>query len=480
MSNMNKQRSLNKRIAVLDIHSPLYLRSERSLKPAGCIEDLYTAIDQASDTGFSAIQMLPIQDTGLLSSPYMGRSIFSYNPVFYATKQRSLKGGAAIDYRDAYKLRMRALVKDAEGVDINLSQFTRNEVAYALFSYFHKNYQGRWPKWPATIRHGRIEEILNRYPHLINPIKKILAEQKILSDQWQNVWQYARRKKIDFILDKPIYPIHNSAEVWSNQHLFYLNPDGTLKFASGCDNPRDPFGAQYWGHAVYQFKEKADEVIDYFVEQIRFLSKYSKYIRLDHTLALIWKYYLIDPDTRTGHHVKAIRHKLFNRLIAEFPEVYFIAEDLGYVSQKEVDAHLIQHAVPGMRCMQWFHIPKYAAVNRYPHLCYAMTSNHDLDSLPNWWRHLRSNRKKIFTRQFDGSSPSTFDEEIDELIKLVFESQAAIASVTLRDLGHDLRRYNHPSYKNPTDWRLRMGVEIEKMDFSKMKKIILESNRSNP
>lgn len=475
---MNKQKALGKRIAVLDIHSPLYLRSKKNKKAAGCIEDLYSVIDKAAEAGFSAIQMLPIQDTGLLPSPYMGRSIFSYNPICYSGAREASSHNEVVDYRSLYKQRSAVLEKEASKIEVDLSSFTKNEIAYALFCHFYDIYRSRWPKWPVTIRHGQVDKILDRYPQLKEQIKIILAKQKILFQEWQAVIDYAKKRHIEFILDKPIYPLHNSAEVWANQQLFYLNQDGTLKYASGCNNPRDPFGAQYWGHAVYQFKEKPQEVIDYFIEQIRFMSKISKIIRLDHTLALIWKYYMIDPETKTGRHVRAIKHKLFDRLVTEFPNVYFIAEDLGYINEKAIDEPLRAHGIPGMRCLEWYRFAKYAKISDYPKLSVSITSNHDLETLPSWWKKLRKERKKLITRQLREGLTSDFDNQIYQIIDLVFSSQSEISTVTLMDLTMDLRRYNHPGSKNHLDWRLRMPKEIESADWNRIRRIIADNKRN--
>ena len=44
--------------------------------------------------------------------------------------------------------------------------------------------------------------------------------------QWQKLHEYATKKDIQIIGDVPIFPSHDSADVWVNQDLFNLNQDG--------------------------------------------------------------------------------------------------------------------------------------------------------------------------------------------------------------------------------------------------------------
>lgn len=70
-----------KRVASLDVHSPLYIRTEKSSFSGGDVSDLFDLINKAAEAGFSLIQFNPIQDTGHNCCPYLGLSIFSFNPI---------------------------------------------------------------------------------------------------------------------------------------------------------------------------------------------------------------------------------------------------------------------------------------------------------------------------------------------------------------------------------------------------------------
>ncbi|OQB06451.1 MAG: 4-alpha-glucanotransferase [bacterium ADurb.Bin212] len=496
---MNKQKVPQIRSAILDVHSPIYLKSLKGKYCGGDVGDIYGLVDMASKAGFGYLQFTPIQDTGHNPCPYMGRSIFSYNPIFLSLDhleteidfnqidkdllQRVKKGTLDhVGYRRLYDFKvqvLRQLFDKAKGRNIMQEEGNEQVLAYAVFCALRNKYRSKWINWPNKFKFGSIQNIIKNHPSLHSEINFYLFSQRLLGGQWADLNEYASQKGVKLIFDKPIYPVHDSAEVWANQDLFYLNPDGSLKMASGCNNPKDPFGAQYWGHAVYKYKQKPKEVIEYYSKSIAFMSRIAQTIRLDHALALVWKYYLMKPHSENGKHVPAIKHKLFNVLIKKYPGITFIAEDLGYVSKRNVDEPLIKHNIPGMRSLQWFKIPKYARVFAYPKLCLAMTSNHDLDSLPRWWQKLRQSRKLIFWKQIAEPPAKDYHNQIWQIVGLVFGSEALWASITLRDLTFDLRRYNMPGVKNSQNWTERMHINIEDVDFNPIGTIIKSSNRRN-
>jgi len=485
---MNKFPFEKARVACLDLHSPLYLRTKNDKYGGGDIGDLYDLVDRATEAGFRIIQFNPIHDT-INASPYFGVSGFSYNPIFLSVQRLGLdvippkmtkNNKNIVGYRSLYNFKIKILeklfIKNKAYDKIKFADFDRQVLAYALFKTLKEKFKSQWFHWPNKYKKADIDQILDDHSELHHKVKFYLFAQSIIKQQWRDLALYAQKKGLLFVFDKPIYPIHDSADVWANQKLFYLNPEGTLKYESGCNNPRDPFGPQRWGHAVYRFKEKKEMVIDYFVRSIQEMQPMAKIIRLDHTLALIWKYYLIDPKTGHGFHLPALKHKLFKKLMASFPDVFFIAEDVGYVSKKNVDLPLSKHQIPGIRCPQWVTVPKYTKFNKYPLLSVAMTANHDTASLPAWWQKLNKSRKHIFYRQL----PSIFNEQeasILEIVRLIFNTQSIIASITLRDLTNDLRRYNTPGKKNYHNWKLRSPLTLEEIDFDQIAEIIKESGR---
>jgi len=273
----------------------------------------------------------------------------------------------------------------------------------------------------------------------------------------------------------------NSAEVWANPHIFYLNKDGTPEYISGSHNPGDPFGEQIWGHAVYKFQEQPAETINFFIDNIKFISQVSPIIRLDNALSLIWKYYLINVQTKQGRHKKALKDKIFSAIKSQFPSLFFIAEDVGYLNYEQIDKPLQKLGIPGIRCPQWDD-PKYADLSKYPHLSIAITSNHDTDSLPTWWQK----QKTLFKHPLDKGGRQAkhgrgiFNDRdlIESLIYQIFTTKSQIAITSLRDIENDPRRYNLPGTESKDNWSLRMKNNIEDLDLSIIKEIITQTNRN--
>ena len=489
-----------KRSAFLDIHSPLYLKSESSQYCGGDIGDMYQLIDLARRVGFSGIQMTPIQDTVYNNCPYMGESIFSYNPVHISVEraglekyipriERSLRNRVRIsddhtlvDYRDLYNFKRQLLrygfEDSASGTKVDFDSVDKNVLAYAVYSALRDNFQSsNWVKWPEKYRKARLEQIIEEDLDLHEEISFYLYMQRLMEQQWRQLSQYAQHNNISIVMDKPIYPSHRSSEVWYHQQLFYLNSDGTLKYVSGCKSPKDPYGEQRWGHAVYRFAEQPSLVVDYFLDSVEFLSKVSGVVRLDHTLGLIWKYYLIDDASGEGKHLPAIKEKLFVPLLKRFPEIIFIAEDMGYVNEEEIDKPLHELGIPGMRSIQGDK-PRFYEVANYPELCVSFTSGHDSKSLVDWWSKLGEEKKEKYFMQRSDMREMNFDDQIWTLVEMAFNVKSVIASVALRDITHDPRRFNLPGSQNETNWRLRMPEKLELAEWSKMEQIIKASGRN--
>ncbi len=453
-----------KRSAFLDIHSPLYLRNNSSQYCGGDIGDVYELIDLAHKAGFRGVQMTPIQDTAYNYCPYMGESIFSYNPIHLSVDRAGLQkylpqiesglrdrvqiraDHRLVNYRDLYKFKWQLLRHSFEdaisGTKIDFDSVDRNVLAYAVYSALRDNFQtSDWLRWPEKYRNARLEQIIEEDLALHEEVSFCLYIHQMMEQQWQHLNEYAQEKDVAIVMDKPIYPANRSSEVWYHRKLFYLNPDGTLKYVSGCKSPKDPYGEQRWGHAVYRFAEEPDEVVKYFLDSVNFLSKVSRVVRLDHTLALIWKYYVIDDVKGEGKHLPALREKLFIPLLKRFPDNFFIAEDMGYVNEKEIDKPLQELGIPGMRSIQGDK-PRFYDMANYPELSVSFTTSHDSKSLVEWWGKLSEIRKEDYFAQRNGMKEMNFDEQIWTLVEMAFNVKSMIASVSLRDIINDPRRFN--------------------------------------
>lgn len=75
-----------------------------------------------------------------------------------------------------------------------------------------------------------------------NAIEEFIATQFLFDRQWKAIKKYANDKGIKIVGDMPIYVGGHSADVWSNQKLFELDPaTGVPAQVSGV--PPDAFSA---------------------------------------------------------------------------------------------------------------------------------------------------------------------------------------------------------------------------------------------
>lgn len=490
---------INGRVAILDVHSPLCLRGNQDLTGGGGIEDLEKLADRALDAGFIGIQLNPVNDTGWSPCSYCATGLFSYDPAFVSlhripeledslsfsllsTQKQQDVAQTNPERFDHNAIRSHKLISLAIGYErlgMNPSYQTRRELFeefcehmnphvlnYVVFTALHDHYGKPWWEWPDPERRGNAKAIFKKHQRkhdtLFTHMHFLMYTQCIAEEQWTALARHIEDRGGYLVMDKAIYPQHNSADVWANQHLFYLKEDGNLLYASGCASPGDPHGAQEWGHAVYKFNEDpktTGAVIEFFVDTVRHISKTAKVIRLDHALALVWKYYVIDRQHRgNSHHIPALKHQLLQRLRMEFPDVTFIAEDLGLRSEEEVNKPLRENGISGMRAPIWSFGPGDAYqgdTNSYPHFCVGLTDNHDTPSPHQWYG--------------DGALAH---------VASVFWSKAHITMTTLRTVQGDPRRYNLPGVVSEENWSARSNEVVEHVNFGPIARIIEETGRN--
>ena len=501
----------------LDLHSVLCL--DKGKNQPGDIAALEQLIDKASAAGLSLIGMNPVGDTGDLACSYCGRGLSSYNPAHIAldivpglddsdekfvelrqarAEERAGEDQTLFNHQNIRKYNLAALkikyekLTEDEQTDFKTWTETcpKGTLNYAVFSALKQRFgeSTPWQKWPEEFKHKDSKELIANDPYLGEKTNFILYTQYIAEQQWTDVNEYAAKKGVYLSMDKPIYPQVDSADVWANPELFHLWEEGPEKdqpkYVSGVNVPGDPYGAQKWGHAVYKFEEKPEEVIDSFIENIRHMTKVSKVVRLDHALALIWKFFTIPAKypAEDGRYRDALKEKLLGRLKQEFPDVYFYAEDIGYVSEEEVDKPLGLLGIPGMRMpMLDPNNPRYAKAEAYPRGILAATDNHDTAAISEWWKALSfGERGNILEKIYEGENIiEKLDQPLNiaDYIRWVFKSNAVIAMTTFRAATGDNRRYNVPGQGAPEFWQLLSAVALEQLDLAQLKQIIEETGR---
>jgi len=99
-----------------------------------------------------------------------------------------------------------------------------------------------------------------------------------------------------------------------------------------------------------------------------------------------------------------------------------------------------------------------------------------MTTIHQWCKNLQAKDKEYFFNKKEAEEIGSRDCA-QKIIKKIFGSKANIAGVSLRDIIHDDRRFNQQGIKNLKNWKLRMGEDLEDVDFSLINEIIRESER---
>ena len=71
--------------------------------------------------------------------------------------------------------------------------------------------------------------------------------------QWLDLKQYANDHGVRIVGDIPIFMGHDSADVWANQDLFYMDENGELLVVAGAAPDFFIQEGQLWGNPLYRW-----------------------------------------------------------------------------------------------------------------------------------------------------------------------------------------------------------------------------------
>lgn len=453
----------------------------------------YHFVDWLASTGCKLWQILPLGPTGYGDSPYQCFSAFAGNP-FLISPDMLIRDGLLTfdDLRDApdfdasrvnfgllipWKLDLLQLAFSRFRSDIGdlrngFEYFCAQNVAwlddFALFMAIKDSKDGNaWNTWPEPLRTREQAALNQARTELAEGIQRHSFYQFIFNRQWESLREYTNGKGIKIIGDAPIFVAYDSADVWSNPGLFYLDEAGSPTVVAGV--PPDGFSAtgQLWGNPLYRWEVHKDSGYAWWVERIKFALKSIDILRLDHFRGFAG-YYEIPAGDKTAEHghwvpgpgsdlFRTIDSRLSDRAVTHEIKLPIIAEDLGLVTP-DVIALLEEFQLPGMRVLQFgFSGPENPFLpHNYVQNCVAYTGTHDNDTARGWLETADEKEREFALRYLD-SDGSNFAWD---LIRAVWSSVADIAVTPMQDLldlGGEARM-NYPS-KLGGNWEWRMMDE---------------------
>jgi 4-alpha-glucanotransferase len=448
----------------------------------------YQFVDFLAAAGQSLWQILPLGPTGYGDSPYQCFSAIAGNPLLVSLDlliERSLLSRAELDEAAravsfnpdrvdygavlGFKLPLlrRAFARLKSGAAPMLAaafnDYKRANGSwlddYALFMALKDAHHGAaWSSWAPELRSRQPAALAEARASSHEDVEAHQFLQFLFFDQWTPLKAYANRLGISIIGDAPIFVAYDSADVWANPGLFFLDPDGHPTVVAGV--PPDYFSAtgQRWGNPLYRWERMAEDGYAWWIARLRAAFAQVDILRLDHFrgFAAYWEVLASEATAMNGRWVKGPGAALFRRLEQALGSLPIIAEDLGLITP-DVHALRAQFDFPGMIVLQFafdgdpsnLYLPHAHAQNAV-----VYTGTHDNDTTVGWYSELNEGQRDIVRAYLgrDGNDISW------DLIRAALMSVADLAVTPFQDLlrlGSDARMNTPGLLGQNWAWRFR-------------------------
>lgn len=451
----------------------------------------YRFVDFLVESQQSYWQLLPLGPTGYADSPYQCFSAFAGNPLLISPDRlvnegylpadvvrnvpsfptRAVDYGPVIEYKNnlfqaAFAHFQTHATPEQTAV---FKQFCSENGSwlddFALFMALKNHHKeqagGVWNTWPADIAQREPEAMASWSRRLAEEIALHKFLQFLFFRQWLDLKQYANERGVRIIGDIPIFVAFDSADVWANQTLFYLNEDGSPEFIAGV--PPDYFSAtgQRWGNPLYRWERMKTDNYAWWARRLEMTFLQADVVRIDHFRGFeaYWEIPAEEPTAVVGQWAKGPGEDFFAAMEAQLGVLPIIAEDLGVITP-EVVALRDRFDFPGMKILQFgFGGERNSGFlpHTFDHNCVVYTGTHDNDTVLGWYASATEEERDHFRRYMavDGRDVAW------DMIRLAYMSVAETAVATLQDLmrlGTEARM-NFPG-KVGGYWRWRYTADM--------------------
>jgi 4-alpha-glucanotransferase len=469
--------------------------------------EAYRFVDFLVETKQTYWQILPLGPTGYGDSPYQSFSAFAGNPLLISPDVLVRDGylpptavstppsfpadavdfGWVIDEKtklfrqafDYFVAQGTAVQRDA------FAQFCADQANwlddYALFMALksaHVEHEGGvWNHWPRDIAQREPAALVAWREKLADEVSLHKFLQFHFFNQWLVLKQYANDNGIKIIGDIPIFVAFDSADVWANPNLFYLNDDGSPSVIAGV--PPDYFSetGQRWGNPLYRWDVMAADNYAWWVKRLTMTFTQADIVRIDHFRGFeaYWEIPAEEETAVVGRWVNAPGINFFKAIEEQMGELPIIAEDLGVITEG-VRAMRDTFDFPGMKILQFSFggelNSEFLPYNFKTTNCVVYTGTHDNETTVGWYQNASSHEKDHVRRYLAVSG----DDIAWDMIRLAWGSVADTAVCTLQDLmsldnrarmnfpgkvgGYWRWRYQPHQLTEPIKYRLRELTEL--------------------
>ncbi|SCA62958.1 4-alpha-glucanotransferase [Chlamydiales bacterium SCGC AG-110-M15] len=399
------------------INIPIFSLRSRQSCGIGEYLDLIPMIEWCNAVGLDVIQILPINDTGMDSSPYNALSAFALNPTllsltalpeieFYPDliekieSLQALNHEQRVDYRTVIPLKREIVFEYAKRRfsnfvhDAHFQRFLQENSwleSYGLFVALKEEHDWKsWEEWPENLQNpstGYAMECLHCHRDAVNTH---IAIQYLCFQQMHQVKEKASSLNVLIKGDIPILISRDSADVWLNRNLF------KMEFSAGAPPDMYAEDGQNWGFPIYNWEEIEKEDYSWWRQRLQVATYFYHLYRIDHIVGF-FRIWAVPPGMtgRDGHFDPEdqstwIEHgKKIMEMMLESSPMLPIGEDLGAVPP-DVRQCLKDLGICGTKVMRWERDwdgdQSYIELDDYPTESMTTVSTHDSETLSQWWK----------------------------------------------------------------------------------------------
>lgn len=394
------------------------VRSERNWG-VGDFTDLKNFIKICGRCGADVIGLNPLNalmhDYPECASPYQSTSRLSLNPIYIDIEavpefKEEDKGGfeseiyecrnsELIRYNLIYPLKIKILEKLYPRMLKNKerrqafeafcreqgSDLERLAVYQCLYSDYAQTRCGGWRAWDEEYRNPNslaVKEYAKKNVERVNFFKFLQFE---ADRQFREACETVKKEnlKIGLYRDLAVGVGQDSAEVWSNQDLFFKE--------AGAGAPPDAFfpTGQKWGLGAFNPNVLKDEAYEPFIKILRANMRHAGALRIDHVMSLT-RLYIIPDRKETGTYIRYNFADMLNIVALEshLNQCAIVGESIGNVPDgfiaalREKNIYSLSVLWAERKDGGW---GGFIRPQEYPADAFTSIGTHDMAPLRMWW-----------------------------------------------------------------------------------------------
>lgn len=495
---------------------PLFSLHSETSGGIGEFTDLIPIIDWGRSVGLDVIQTLPLNDTGLETSPYSALSAFALNPLHLGLKKlplyedfEQLEGlfqeihplalEPRVPYTRVHKLKekfLREYFRLTSGEILKTEDYQLFKEhnpwvdQYALFKALKikRNWE-LWKNWPEEIQNPSKDTFQKLLIEMKEEVLFHTFLQYLCYRQMSEIKNYAEKQGVFLKGDIPILINMESADVWLNRDLFLTH------LTAGAPPDQYKVDGQNWGFPLYNWEKNKEDGFAWWKKRLELASHCYHIYRIDHIVGFyrIWGIPL-QASAKEGKFFPEDQRLWIPqgdeilRMMLEASPMLPIGEDLGVVPT-EVRQNMRSLGICGTKVMRWERVwnedRRFISPSDYIPESLTTLSTHDSETLNLWWQnHPDEAQDFCHFKDWDYENTLSIIKHQDILfdshqsnslfhINLLQEYLAVFPEMTWPNLEDE--RINIPGLVLDRNWTYRFRPSIEEFIHHDKLAILMQS-----